>query len=579
MRHLTYIIMFCAGAMLISSCKKQIEEKQQNPNDPETVPAQLILGTVLTDMSGTGSAGSLGGINSWGNVHAWNQYHCQNYDYYGNNIYSWTGNSSSFDPYLALKDVNRMDSEYTVRGGAALNPYETIGRFVDAYYYYNLAMLFGDVPLTDALQGVSNFTPAYTKQEDVFNFVLNELDTANTEMASLIASKNYTITAGQDIYYGGDLSKWQKAVNTYKLRILIQLSAKASDATLNVPAQFAAIINNPSKYPIFTSQDDDLKFVYNPGGSNTYSTYPFNPSNYGSIAQRYNMASTYVSTLTNLMDPRVFITCEPVSNLYDREFALNGYTFDSSYTANGGTVKCYKKADSTAVQPKVEYDNTTPTQFKLFVGASTGEPLSTMYPNASAGKYSFINRKRFYFDFTGEPDVLVGYKEMLFNIAEAIERGWVTGNAETYYQSGITESMKFYGIDVNNTSFTAYFLPPGANSPTQAQAYPFNFKFTDYYAQSGVKLSTSSDVAINQIVTQKYIAMFENSGYEAYYNWRRTGAPAFQSGSGVGNNGVIPKRWAYPVSEQTQNAGNWKAALSNQGFSADDLNQTMWLVK
>jgi hypothetical protein len=80
-------------------------------------------------------------------------------------------------------------------------------------------------------------------------------------------------------------------------------------------------------------------------------------------------------------------------------------------------------------------------------------------------------------------------------------------------------------------------------------------------------------------VLQKYIASFENSGYESYYNWRRTGVPAFQNGSGVGNNGVIPVRWAYPVSEQVQNATNWSAALSNQGFSADDLNQTMWLLK
>ncbi len=40
----------------------------------------------------------------------------------------------------------------------------------------------------------------------------------------------------------------------------------------------------------------------------------------------------------------------------------------------------------------------------------------------------------YYSNFTGEPDVLVGYKEMLFNIAEGIESGWVTGNAETFYK-------------------------------------------------------------------------------------------------------------------------------------------------
>jgi hypothetical protein len=42
---------------------------------------------------------------------------------------------------------------------------------------------------------------------------------------------------------------------------------------------------------------------------------------------------------------------------------------------------------------------------------------------------------------------------------------------------------------------------------------------------------------------------------------------------------VIPLRWAYPVTEQTQNTANWQKAISNQGFTADDLNQTMWLLK
>ena len=81
-----------------------------------------------------------------------------------------------------------------------------------------------------------------------------------------------------------------------------------------------------------------------------------------------------------------------------------------------------------------------------------------MYGNASAGLYSFINRYRYYSNFTGEPNVLVGYKEMLFNIAEGISRGWTTGNAETYYKTGINESMKFYGIDTNYRILYSLFL-------------------------------------------------------------------------------------------------------------------------
>ncbi|HVM87682.1 MAG TPA: SusD/RagB family nutrient-binding outer membrane lipoprotein [Puia sp.] len=552
MKHINKLFLVFIGSLIFLSCNKQIQEKQPNPNKPTSVPPSLVLGTVLTDISGTGSSGRLGGINSWDNVQTWNQYHCQNYDYYGNNIYSWDASNSSFDPYLVMKNVIQMENEAKVRGAASVNPYEAVGRFIRAYYYYNLTSLFGDVPQTDALIS-SNSTPTYTPQEQVFLYVLNQLDTANSDFTQLLANNDFSLSLSQDIFYGtsnpnntqGDpvwqLQSWQKLVNSFRLRVLISLSNKASDATLNVPAQFANIIGNPAKYPLFASEKDDLAFFYNPGNANAYSTYPFDPTNFGSIAGRFNMAYTYVNALTTLNDPRVFMTCEPAA-------ALLG-------------------------------SDPNPCQYKFFTGASTGEPVQSMYGNANAGLYSYINRKRYYSNYTGDPDVLVGYKEMCFNIAEGIARGWASGNAEEWYKTGITTSMAHYDIDVSKTSFTAYFLPAGANSVTQVAAYPFNFDFPTYYAQASVKLSSTQATAINQIVLQKYLAMFECSGYEGYYNSRRTGVPVFQQGSGVGNGGVLPKRWAYPVGEQTQNKTNWNAALSAQQFSADDLNQTMWLLK
>jgi len=545
MKPRNYILLLCMGTLLMFSCKKVITNDQQDPNNPSSVPPGLILGTVLLDMSGEGSAGSLGGLNCWNNVQDWNQYHCQNYDYYGNNIYSWT--SGSFDPYLVMKNVVQMDKEVLVRGGSAINPYEALGRFIEAYYYYNLTSMFGDVPQVEALEGSENQSPAYTPQEQVFEYVLNQLDTANTDLTTLIANNDVSLQSDQDMYFGAlggtaELQAWQKTVNSFKLRVLVALSNQAADASLNVPTQFANIFNNPATYPIFQSQSDDWVLNFNPGGSNTYTTYPFNPSNFGSIAARYNMAATYVSALTSINDPRVFMTCDPAWGL-----------------------------------PNIDVNN--PCQYQFFVGASTGLDLGTMYNNASAGKYSFIGRYRYYSNFTGEPMVLCGFKELQFNIAEAIERGWITGTAATYYQNGITQTMAFYGIDVTQTNFTAHFLPPGANSVTQVAPYPFTFDWATYYAQPAVQLSATTATAINQIVYQKYITCFENSGYEGYYNWRRVGVPAFQSGSGVGNNGVVPIRWAYPIAEQSTNAKNWAAAIANQKFSADDLNQKMWLLQ
>ncbi|WPQ65336.1 SusD/RagB family nutrient-binding outer membrane lipoprotein [Chitinophaga sancti] len=535
MRRYQHILIIALSCLIMTACNKKIEELQANPNEPGSVTAELLLGAVLTDMSGTQDDGSLEGYGSWGAVHRWNQYFCRNYEYYGDNQYGWS--SGSFDSYIVLKNVVQMEKEAATRGADSINPYESIGKFVRAYYYYNMTSMMGDIPLDGAVQGTANLTPAYASQKDVFTFVLNTLDTVNNHLTTLINAGDNTINGStQDIYYAGDLTKWRKLVNSFKLRVLISLSNKTSDNELNVVSQFATIINNPSTYPIFTSVDDDFKFTY----VETYNVYPQSPNNFGSDAQRYNMANTYVHNLTDLNDARVFITCEPAWNI----IATKGYS-------------------------AVDY--------RSFVGASTGESIANMYSDAIAGNLSLINRKHYYETYTGEPDVLVGYKEMCFNIAEAINRGWISGDAETWYNTGITESMKFYGITASQTSYTAYFLKFGS-SLGDYTSYAFTFDLSTYLAQSSVKYA-GADEGLKQILTQKYIAMFQNSGWEAYFNYRRTGVPVFDEGTGIGNNGVIPKRWGYPSSEQNLNAANWKAALSNQGLSSDDINGSMWLLK
>jgi hypothetical protein len=95
------------------------------------------------------------------------------------------------------------------------------------------------------------------------------------------------------------------------------------------------------------------------------------------------------------------------------------------------------------------------------------------------------------------------------------------------------------------------------------------------------------DVAYNaatgltQILTQKYVAFFMNSGYESYYNWRRTGIPAFsQGGVGIGTpTNQIPLRWQYPQDEITYNNANYTAAIASQYGGKDDVTASMWLIK
>ena len=188
-----------------------------------------------------------------------------------------------------------------------------------------------------------------------------------------------------------------------------------------------------------------------------------------------------------------------------------------------------------------------------------------------------IGRKRYYDTYTGENTFLVGYPEMCLNIAEAINRGWITGSANTWYQQGVKAMFAFYGVadGANTVSFLR------GTAPGDYVSYNVNFSYANYFSQPSVAYAGDNANGLNQILTQRYLTLARNSGLEGYYQWRRTGVPAFkQGGIGIGTPSFnIPLRWQYPVDETNYNSANNKAALQSQYGGTDDLTAKMWLIK
>ena len=463
------------------------------------------------------------------------QYYLNNYDYYGNNRYDF-GSGTTY--YTTLKNVGLMEQQALAAGLPAVNPYAALGEFFRAYLFTRMSLEMGDLPQTEALQGLANLTPVYDSQKAVFQQAFAALEKANSDLASLIAGG----AAGPqgDIYFGGDLRKWQQVVNTLHLRLLLALSKQVGEADLNLAGQFAAIVGNPDKYPLLQSNADNMQYVYVPPAN----LYPNNNRNFGQDGSRKNMASTYVALLTRLKDPRVFVTCEPAR-----------YYVDSL--------------------------RQQPTDFTSFVGAAAGEDLGIMYKNAGQQQYSFLNRKRYFATLAGEPVIQLGYPEQCFNIAEAINRGWLTGDAEAYYKKGILASRAFYDIPATGT-LTATFYRPGATdvaAPSSYTAYDLPVDFAAYYAQPAVQYAPGAE-GLTRVLEQKYLALFRHAGLEAYYNYRRTGVPAFAAGGpGTGNSGRIALRFKYPTSERTANTDNYQAALKEQFGGNDDINGVMYSLK
>jgi hypothetical protein len=426
-----------------------------------------------------------------------------------------------------------MEIEAEKLSGSTKTPYHTVAKFLKAYYYYNLTSLMGDVPMSEALKAIEGtLQPKYDTQKEIFVQILKWLDEANSELQALQGTPNATLKG--DIFYGGKFDRWRKLVNTYKLRLLIALSKKEGDADLRVKQRFAEMLGSPANFPKFENIADNFAYKYIASINN----YPTNPVSFGFDALRFNMSETYVNNGVSLNDPRILVTCEPAWKLVND----NGWS---------------------------------PTDFRAYVASGTGESQDIMESKALSYSISHINRYRYYRNFTGEDFIIVGYPEMCFNIAEAINRGWATGDAEEWYRNGIQASISFYGII--NGSNTGNYLPIGA-SLGQYTTATYNFDFTTYYNQVKVKYETGA-AGLNKILLQKYLAFFQNSGWEAYFNFRRTGVPAFATGVGIGNNGQIPKRWTYPSSEVQRNKENLQGALTRQFNGTDDINGSMWIIQ
>ncbi len=519
------VIAAIAAIAAVAGCSKKFEDYSKNKNLPLQVPPSLILPTILNDMH----------VSPGGDQDKADQFIVSNYTYYGLNQY-WTGSASL--NYGSLKNVLAMESEARRLAGSDDNPYHALGLFFRAYFFVDMSEKVGDLPMTEALQGLNNPSPKYDAQKDIFKQSLLWLDSANTMLAGFLS--NGFLEFSGDFYHstannGRDaLVEWQKIVNSYKLRVLIELSHHSKDGDvaingLNVEDQFAVIVNNPAQYPVFTGNDDNLQYVYNSG----YNYYPDNPTNYGNNAGRLNLAATLETTLGQWHDIRAMVLGEPARGL--------GYS---------------------------------DTDYRSFAGGESGKDVGTLSTESNAGKISLYNYNHFYTTLTGEPTLILSYPEICYDIAEAINQGWITGDAEAWYIKGTEAAFAFYDITDGDNEVVFRNLD-GSGSLT----YTVNFSFADYFNQPLVKYKGNNADGWKQILTEKYLAYARNSGLQAYYQWRRTVIPAFNTGPGTGNGGKIPLRYQYPTNEITANGANLTAALQSQYGGKDDINAAMWLIK
>lgn len=418
--------------------------------------------------------------------------------------YKWNRGDFSFTD---MKDIVKMMEEASKING---NSYIALGKFFRAYYFYNMTLQFGDIPYSEALKGETDeiFTPVYDTQEDVIKGILNELDEANTIL------KDETASIDGDVIYNGSTNKWRRLINSFRLKVLLSLSSKENDTNLNIKSQFSSIFQNE---PLLSSNQDNAQLVYLDQTDNRYPE--FNSSSFGSGMY---IDSTFIKRLQDHQDPRLFLFCTQTKEAKETGKAIDDFT--------------------------------------AYEGGDPAAPYGTVNEKATKGKVSKV-LERFYQDPTNEPSILLGYAELQFILSEACVRGWISGDAATFYNNGVKSSFKFYETyakDLGN--------------------YVSEDIVNNYLANPVNDFSTKSTTAqkIEAIVMQKYFQSFFQGGWSPFFENLRTGYPEYRRPSGV----EIPYRWIYPQSEYNYNADNVSAAIERQfGAGNDKINQKTWWLK
>jgi hypothetical protein len=322
------------------------------------------------------------------------------------------------------------------------------------------------------------------------------------------------------------MTNWKKFANGLKLRLLLRQSERVDPS-----AAMKTIVGNPTKYPLFTSNEDQAALQYLTDRPSNES--PFYRSGNGGTSTK--VSKQLVDYLKSMNDNRLYVYALPTPN--SSAIDAGGNRPDPS--------KFVYTGDLNGIGNFPDNNATSPSGM-LWMSIQYSPDLAS----ATAGQ-----------------GIIISYSEVQFILAEAAEKGYISGGstaAETYYLNGIKDQFKYYSSRIPSNYATSYLkLTPASILPAAT-----------YYTQSAVAYSGTQTQKLQKIALQKWISLYL-VGYEAWSEWRRTGFPNIPIGP-VGP-GYIPRRILYPADELRINEANYKTAVGWLG--ADDLKTHVWWDK
>lgn len=577
------------SVILASSCTLELQEDPNAVQINQALPS-LLLNSIQRQLPGVfNAANSSGGqmtrlVNGAGSVYL-NSSTPQTFD----GIWS-----TSYAGVLA--DANELIKVADANGFAR---HAGMARVMQAYTLVLLVDFFGDIPFSDAFKGAGNFNPAIDDDAAVYDLALTILDkakvdlTTNTTTATPAGYLNPVAPTIQDLYYGGNFTRWVRLANSIRLKIFLNL--RLIDQTKAQTGINAILADTSPTGGLITAQTDNFIWRY---GTTTadpdarhprfVGQYPGGGGDYQSNFLMWHMFHAYNATNTTTAgsapgDPRMrfYFYRQVLSNSQSTnelrclgEATPNHYPSATASAILDNTVAGRPPMGVAPAHPTNSPTNPawtrtfcTPTD-RGYWGRDHVDPqgippdglLRTAYgPYPVGGRFdnnagAAVAQTQGMRGAGMQPMMLRSYVQFMLSEARLTLTLTAPVPARDYYETGIRNSFADVRDWSVNGTFGASASAAAATEATTINAfYPSANYTTDVnnYVTAALaaydnRLLVSASEALNYVAREYWIALVGN-GYEAYNLYRRTGRPTGMQPAISPSPGDFPRSFWYPA--------------------------------
>jgi hypothetical protein len=541
MKRFIYGLTMAAGMVLATSCADKLDELLENPNavNATTASPDFLLNRIQLDYQSLWFGISDRGARLTRQI---NQ---------GAALYEAAyaaGNTNGIWSNAYANILADVDFLLPLAEKANLQRHMGIAKTIKAMVLMDLVDTYGDVPFTEAIDA-SNFNPKVDNGATVYAAAFALLNEASTHFT--VATSAGT---PNDYYYGRNYTRWNKMVNTQKLKYF--LNTKAVDAAASTAGINALIAGNA-----LLATGDDFVFRFGTTNADPDSRHPKFAGQYTNGGGDYQ-STDYMHHLTvekGFDDPRVryYMYRQVLTNTTNvdeqecvSQIAPPHYLVGNFPYCNPAGNKGYWGRDH------LDPDGIPPDGLKRTAYGSF--PAGGRFDNGSGVPVNNIG-----LGMRGagiHPIMLAAYVD--FMLAEAAITLGTTGNAKTLLLSGIKKHMDYVrafsvagaeGAVITAAETTAAF----AGRVTNYQ----NFVGAQYDA------ATTNDTRMNVVGREYWLSLFGN-GMESFNLYRRTGKPARMQPALEEKPGPFVRSFLYP--------NNYMVTNTNAVQKKDLATQVFW---